>query len=105
VDAEFVEIQVTCGSDEEATSIAEALVGRRLAACVQQLPINSTYRWQGAVERDDEILLLIKTMSGRITEVEATVHELHSYDVPAFTVVTIVAGSDDYLAWLRAETS
>jgi len=105
VDPEFVEIQVTCGSDEEARSIADALVERRLAACVQQLPIRSTYRWEGRVERDDEILLLIKTTAGRVPEVEATVQEVHSYDVPAFTVVEIADGSADYLEWLRTETS
>lgn len=103
--SDVVEIQVTCGSPDEARSIADALVGRRLAACVQLLPISSTYRWNGAVERDDEVLLLVKTTARRVGEVEATVHELHTYDVPAFTVVEIATGSDDYLAWLRAETT
>ena len=103
--SEFVEIQVTCGAAHEARTIADALVERRLAACVQLVPIRSTYRWEGAVERDDEVLLLIKTTARRTDEVEATVHDLHSYDVPAFTVVEIVSGSDDYLAWVRAETT
>ena len=101
---EFVEIQITCGSDDEATMIADALVGRRLAACVQQLPIRSTYRWQGAIQRDDELLLLVKTTSERIGGVRDAVAELHSYDVPALTVVALADGSPDYLAWLRAET-
>lgn len=103
--SDFVEIQITCGSDEEARSIADALVDRRLAGCVQQLPIRSTYRWEGTVERDDEILLLVKTASDRVAEVDALVHGLHSYDVPAFTVVAIAGGSDEYLAWLRSETT
>jgi periplasmic divalent cation tolerance protein len=64
MDTEFVEIQITCGSDDEALTIADALVGHRLAACVQHLPIRSTYRWQGTVENDDEILLLVKTTAG-----------------------------------------
>ena len=101
---DYVEIQITCGSDDEATMIADALVGRRLAACVQQLPIRSTYRWQGAIQRDDELLLLVKTTSERIAAVRDAVAELHSYDVPALTVVALADGSPDYLAWLRAET-
>lgn len=102
---EFVEIQITCGSDDEAYTIADALVGRRLAACVQQLPIRSTYRWQGAIQRDDEVLLLVKTTSERIDAVRGAVVELHSYDVPAFTVIALADGSPDYLAWVRAETT
>ncbi len=99
-----IEMQVTCGSADEAEPIAEALVGRRLAACVQQTPIRSTYRWQGRVERDDEILLLIKTRRALAPAVEEAVRELHSYDVPAITAVPIVAGSHDYLGWIDDET-
>lgn len=99
-----VEIQVTCGSTEEADRIADALVERRLAACVQQLPIRSTYRWEGEVQRDDEILLLVKTRADRFDAVVTAARELHSYDVPAVTAVEIAAGSDDYLAWIDDET-
>lgn len=102
--SEHVEIQVTCGSLDEADRIADALVERRLAACVQQLPIRSTYRWDGEVQHDDEILLLVKTRAARFDDVAAAVRELHSYDVPAITAVPIVSGSDDYLAWIDAET-
>lgn len=104
-DVEFVEIQVSCGDADEATRIAEVLVDRRLAACVQQVPIRSTYRWQGAVQRDDEILLLVKTTAARRVEIEQAVRELHSYDVPAFTLVEIADGTADYLDWIRTETS
>ena len=101
---EHVEIQVTCGSTEEADRIADALVDRRLAACVQRLPIRSTYRWDGAVQHDDEILLLVKTRAARFDAVAAAVRELHSYDVPAITAVPILLGSGDYLAWIDSET-
>lgn len=103
--SEPVEIQVTCGSPEEADRIADELVARRLAACVQRLPIRSTYRWEGEVQHDDEILLLVKTRAARFDDVARLVRELHSYDVPAITAVPVVAGSDDYLAWIDAETS
>jgi periplasmic divalent cation tolerance protein len=102
---DHLEIQITCGSVDEADRIADALVERRFAACVQQLPIRSTYRWDGAVQHDDEILLLVKTRSDRFDDVAATVRELHSYDVPAVTAVPIARGSADYLAWIHAETS
>jgi periplasmic divalent cation tolerance protein len=102
--SDHVEIQITCGSQDEADRIAAALVDGRLAACVQRLPIRSTYRWEGAVQHDDEVLLLVKTVAARFDDVAATVRELHSYDVPAITAVPIVRGTDDYLAWIDAET-
>lgn len=105
MDETVVEMQVACGDHEEASSIAEALVGQRLAACVQQVPIRSTYRWNGAIERDDEVLLLVKTTAGRVASVTAAVLGLHSYDVPAITAVEVVGGSEDYLAWVQAESS
>ena len=102
---DHVEIQITCGSVDEAGRIADALVDRRLAACVQQLPIRSTYRWEGAVQRDDEILLLVKTTALHFEAVAANVRALHSYDVPAITAVPIVRGSGEYLSWIDAETT
>lgn len=99
-----IEVQVTCGSAEEAESIAEALISGRLAACVQQLPMRSTFRWEGEVQHDDEILLLVKTTPARFGAVRDMVLERHSYDVPAVIAVPIVAGSDDYLAWIVDET-
>lgn len=105
MDRTVVEMQVTCGDVDEARTIADALVERRLAACVQQVPIRSTYRWAGAIERDDELLLLVKTTADRADAVTAAVVEMHSYDVPAVTVVDVVDGSADYLDWVRAETA
>lgn len=101
---DHVEIQITCGSADEATRIADALVERRFAACVQQLPIRSTYRWEGVIQHDDEILLLVKTTGARFDDVASAVRELHSYDVPAITALSIVRGSDDFLAWIDSET-
>lgn len=100
-----VEIQVTCGSEDEADLLAGALVEARLAACVQQLPIRSTYRWDGAIQRDDEVLLLVKTTAERLDGVRELVAARHSYDVPAITVVPVVDGSPEYLEWVAAETN
>jgi periplasmic divalent cation tolerance protein len=91
----------TAGSREEAERIASALVERRLAACVNIVgPIASVYRWQGAVERAEEFLLLIKTTSARSDAVAAAIKELHSYEVPECVELPITAGSDAYLKWL-----
>ncbi|HSE49089.1 MAG TPA: divalent-cation tolerance protein CutA [Terriglobales bacterium] len=91
----------TAGSREEAERLAEALVERRLAACVNVVgPMRSVYRWQGAVERADEFLLLIKSTAAQFAAVAAAIQELHSYELPECVELTITAGSDAYLKWL-----
>ena len=102
---EHVELQITCGNDIEASTIASELVERRLAACVQRFPIRSTYRWDGVVQHDDELLLLVKTTRAEVEEIMEAITELHSDDVPAVTIVPIVGGSRRYLDWVVDETS
>jgi periplasmic divalent cation tolerance protein len=99
-----VEIQVTCGSREEAEAIADDLVERRLAACVHLLPIRSTYRWAGAIQHDEEILLVAKTRAELADVVQRAVLKMHSYEVPAITIVALAGGSPAYLDWVDAET-
>lgn len=101
-ESEFVLVLVTAGSVDEGERIAEALVGEGLAACVNLCPaVRSIYRWQGAVERADEVLLLIKASRARFEELSARVQALHSYDTPEVIALPIDAGSERYLAWLR----
>ncbi len=96
----------TAGSTDEAERIATALVGERLAACVNLVaPLTSIYRWQGAIERASEVLLVIKTRRALATRLTARLQELHSYDVPEAIVLPIAAGAPAYLAWLLAETA
>ncbi len=91
----------TCGSSEEATSLARALVERRLAACVSVVPgMHSTYRWKGAVEEASEWLLLIKTNRSQFEKLEAAVRELHSYELPELIALPVVAGLEAYLRWV-----
>lgn len=85
----------------QAQSLARQLVERRLAACVNRMRIDSTYRWQGAIEDEPEMLLLIKTTRARQAEVQQAVLEAHPYDVPEIIAVPIADGSDAYLQWLR----
>ncbi len=97
---------VTAPDREVAGRIARALVDERLAACVNILPgITSVYRWEGAVETGEEVLLLAKTMRSGLDALTARVVELHPYDVPEVIAVEIGGGLPAYLEWIAAETT
>ncbi len=94
---------MTASNGEEATRLAELLIGAHLAACVQILPeMESVYRWQGKIERQSEVLMIAKTTAGKFAELEKEVCALHSYETPEIVAVPIVAGSNPYLDWLTA---
>jgi periplasmic divalent cation tolerance protein len=94
-------VLTTAGSDTEARKIAQTLVERRLAACVNIVPhIQSVYRWEGKVEKAAEYLLLIKTAKAREEQVRAAIRELHSYELPECISIPIESGGADYLQWL-----
>src|SRR5215472_12316775 len=101
----------TAGSLAEARKLAEAMVERRLAACVNIVPrIQSIYRWKGKVGESREFLLIIKTTATAFKAVAAAIKELHSYELPECVCVTIEDGSREYLDWInqsvgRAETT
>jgi periplasmic divalent cation tolerance protein len=98
---EYAQVLTTVSSEEDALRIADDLVERRLAACVQIVgPILSRYRWQGEVEQAREWQCLVKTEAGLYEEVEAAIRVLHSYDEPEILATPIVAGSAGYLAWV-----
>ena len=98
-------IFATTGSEEQAVTIARALVVERLAACVNIVgPIRSIYRWRDAVEDDREYLLIIKTRATLYIKVETRVRELHSYELPEVLAVTADRGSPPYLKWLLEST-
>ena len=91
----------TAGSEQEARIIAQALVDRRLAACVNVVgPIHSVYRRRGAVESAPEHLLIIKTIEAAFARIRDTIRELHSYELPECVMLSIEAGSEDYLKWI-----
>jgi len=101
MDDDAIIVFMTAANGEEATRLADMLVGAHLAACVQILPeMESVYRWQGKVERQAEVLLLAKTTRGKFDELEREVRALHSYDTPEIVAVPIVTGSAPYLEWL-----
>lgn len=98
-------VLTTAGTEEEALRLAEGLVAGRLAACVQVMPVTSTYIWQGQLHRDPEWLLLIKTTTARYGDVEAFIREHHSYQVPEIVQVPIQQGLEAYLAWVEESTA
>lgn len=96
----------TCPTSEIADRIATTLVTEQLAACVNRLPgVVSTYRWQGAVQRDEEVLLLIKSTRERYAALRDRIVALHPYELPEVIAVDIALGLPAYLDWITAETA
>jgi periplasmic divalent cation tolerance protein len=94
-------VLTTVGKAEDAEWISREVVERGLAACVNILPgVTSVYRWKGEVEKNEEILLLMKTTSERFEELREAVVSMHSYEVPEVIAFSIEAGHAPYLAWL-----
>ncbi len=100
---EAVLVLTTCGDAAEGERIAERLVGSRLAACVNRIDgVVSTYRWEGAIERGRECLLVIKTIASRLPEVERAIKESSSYELPEVLAIPAHGGSAEYLGWIAA---
>jgi periplasmic divalent cation tolerance protein len=100
-----VAVLTTIDSLGQARAIANMLVERRLAACVQISPIESIYTWHGAVQREDEYRLFAKTTEERYREVEIAICELHSYDVPAVYAVDLSHVYTPYADWVAENSS
>jgi periplasmic divalent cation tolerance protein len=99
---EPIVVLTTCPDEAAAGRIARSLVESGLAACVSRVgPVHSTYRWQGAIQDEPEVLLVIKTVSVRYSELEMRLKSLHPYEVPEIIALPVTAGAADYLAWLQ----
>ena len=94
-------IATAIADKKSAEALAEALVAGRLAACVQILPVESWYRWNGVVERADEFLLQAKTTAARAEATQALIAKLHGYELPEITVTRVAGGSAAYLDWVE----
>ena len=96
-------VLTTCATPAEADALASALVERRLAACVNAVAdVVSTYRWQGAVQRERETLLVIKTTEARLAAIEAVIHERSGYELPEMIAIAVEGGSKRYLDWVQS---
>ena len=97
-------VMSSCGSAAEAEKIAKSLVEKRLAACVSILPgAQSVYRWQGAMERTSEFLLIIKSTRPLFAELRNELLRIHSYETPEVLALPVVDGSASYLEWIDRE--
>ena len=97
---------LTAPDAEVAERLARGLLEERLAACVNLIPgIRSFYRWQGAVQDDAEILLVVKTRADRLEALASWVQDLHPYELPEILALPVIGGSQAYLDWIRTESS
>ena len=98
-----VVVLTTVGGGFDARSLAEQLVEKRLAACVNIIPqLYSVYRWQGRVENDEEQLLLIKTAADKVDALQAALLSIHPYETPELVVIAIEELRGPYAQWFEA---
>lgn len=104
--ADEIVIFVTASSKDEAETIAQRLVNEKLAACVNILPgVTSLFHWEGKVSKENETMMVIKSIAAQLDAIVKRVKEIHSYQAPEIIALPIVGGSQDYLNWLRDESS
>ena len=99
-------VVTTVGNQEQANLIAEELVIGRLASCVNILPVHrSVYLWQGKVCDDQELLLIVKTVKRQYAQVEATIKELHDYELPEILAFNVSLGEKNFLSWVTSSVT
>ena len=102
--AKYIQVLTTAETKSQAEKIAETLVDKEVAGCVQIIgPITSIYHWKGKVEKAEEWLCLIKTKAELYNEVEKTIEQNHTYETPEIISMPIIAGSKKYIQWLEDE--
>jgi periplasmic divalent cation tolerance protein len=92
----------TCPDAQTAKALAEAIVQERLATCVNRISgVASTYFWDGRLQDESEILLIIKTSEARVDELKARLKSLHPYELPELVMLPVAGGNEAYLEWVR----
>lgn len=101
-----VTVYVTAPNNSEAIHLAQTVVNERLAACANVLGgLTSVYRWEGAVQEDPEVAIVLKTRRDLVEALSARIAQLHSYDCPCITAHDIVGGNPSFLQWIETETN
>ena len=99
-------VYVTIDTPDNAATLARALLERGLIACANVLPgVRSFFTWDGDVQDEGEVAMIVKTREGRLDELVDAVEALHPYDVPCVVAWPVDAGAEPYLAWVRDETT
>lgn len=101
----MIEIWINCPDQDTARKIADTLIAKRLVACANIIPeIQSIYRWQGRIENEPEIPLVVKTREENFSSVMQDVRKMHPYETPGIIGVPVEFVNEDYLAWVYSET-
>ena len=104
MEVKAIVVLITTGNDEQAGKIADALLGQRLAACVNIVPrVDSLFWWQGKIDATKESLLIVKTKAALLDDIIKSVRGIHSYKVPEIIALPVVGGNQDYLDWINKE--
>ncbi len=99
---EHIMVITTVGSEEQALTIANALVYKEVAACVNLVPaIRSIYRFKGKVWDDEEFMLIIKSTKSNYDEIEKTITALHNYEIPEILAFPMEKGKPEFLQWIK----
>ena len=94
-------VYCTCPDSQVAERIARQLVEKKLSACVNLLPqVTSVFQWEGGVEQESEVLLLIKSDTQHFAALEESIKEMHPHEVPEIIGVPVATGSADYMNWI-----
>jgi periplasmic divalent cation tolerance protein len=102
---DYLVVLVTATSETQARRIARKLLQKRLAACVNFVPVDSMFIWQGDVQEEEEVLLIIKTRSDTFDSLMSAIKLTHTYDTPEIIGLPVVIGSPDYLKWINNEVT
>lgn len=102
---DYCAVFVTVNGEEQAKLVADAIVGGKLAACVNIVgPIRSLYWWDGKIQDDSELLLIMKTRKSLFNRLRDAVVSVHSYKVPEVVALPLTDGHAPYLSWISEST-
>lgn len=104
MNAEYITVLTTFSKEETGEKIVNLLLAEKLAACIQAFPINSSYTWKGAVCKEAETLLFIKTKAAHYEAIEKAIRSVHDYETPEIIAIPVLNGSQGYLSWINEVT-